>query len=51
MKYSQCGRCGRKLKTNKSIEQGYGPVCYKKYLKEQEEVGTMDNQLTIEEIA
>ena len=22
-----CGRCGRKLKTQKSIDDGYGPVC------------------------
>jgi len=30
-----CGRCGRVLKTEKSIERGYGPVCIRKV--EQEE--------------
>lgn len=23
-----CGLCGRKLKGAKSVERGYGPVCY-----------------------
>jgi Family of unknown function (DUF6011) len=31
-----CGRCGRKLKTLKSQKEGYGPVCLKKVLEEQE---------------
>jgi len=26
----KCGKCGRKLKDTKSIEQGYGPVCWGK---------------------
>ena len=28
-----CRRCHRKLKDDKSKELGFGPVCYKKYLK------------------
>jgi Family of unknown function (DUF6011) len=31
-----CGRCGRPLKTEKSMAEGYGPYCLKK-LKEQQE--------------
>lgn len=50
MKATECGRCGRKLKTHKSIEQGYGPVCWRKYLKDQAKIGFMENQLTIDEI-
>ncbi len=50
-KIETCKRCGRKLKTEKSIKQEFGPVCYKKYLKEQEQIGFMDNQMSIEEIA
>ncbi|MGM8212618.1 DUF6011 domain-containing protein [Virgibacillus sp. W0430] len=46
---NSCNRCGRKLKTEKSIETGFGPVCYKKHLKEQEEFEK--NHLTIDEIA
>lgn len=30
----QCDRCGRKLKDKKSLDRGYGPVCYKKELEE-----------------
>ena len=26
----KCSICGRKLKNPKSLEQGYGPVCYKR---------------------
>lgn len=36
MNHESCGRCGRKLKTEKSKEIGYGPVCYKKVLKDRE---------------
>lgn len=25
-----CSICGRKLRSSKSLELGYGPVCYKK---------------------
>lgn len=30
----RCIRCGKKLKTTNSKILGYGPSCYKKYLKE-----------------
>lgn len=43
-----CTRCGRKLKDRKSIEREFGPVCYKKYLKEKEEEGLAENQMEIE---
>lgn len=45
-----CIRCGRQLKDKKSIERKFGPVCYKKYQKELEEIGTEDNQITIDEM-
>lgn len=34
-KEDRCKRCGRRLKNNESQLLGYGPSCYKKYLKEQ----------------
>lgn len=46
----ECARCGRKLKTQKSIDLGLGPVCYQKYLKEQAEVGFFEDQITIDEV-
>lgn len=36
MNHETCGRCGRKLKTEKSKEIGYGPVCHKKVLADRE---------------
>lgn len=42
-----CGRCGRKLKTAKSIEDGFGPVCKKKH--EQAEAEFLKRQITIDE--
>lgn len=30
---NHCGICGRELQDKKSIERGFGPVCYKKYLE------------------
>ena len=33
-KEERCRRCGKKLKNNESQLLGYGPSCYKKYLKE-----------------
>ncbi|WP_200411943.1 DUF6011 domain-containing protein [Virgibacillus salexigens] len=33
MNHTECATCRRKLKDKKSIERGYGPVCYKKHLK------------------
>lgn len=47
MKLPMCKRCGRKLTTEKSIERGYGIVCYKKYLKEEAEREFLKNQTTI----
>lgn len=49
-KFSTCSRCGRKLKDQKSMERGLGPVCYQKYLKEQAEIGFSENQMTIDEV-
>lgn len=43
-----CGRCGRELKTAKSIEDGYGPVCKRKKAAEDEEFERI--QVTIEEV-
>lgn len=43
-----CGRCGRKLKTQKSIEEGYGPVCKRKKIAEDEEFERI--QVTIDEV-
>ncbi len=45
-----CGRCGRKLKTAKSIEQGFGPVCYKKHLEEEAAAEFERNQITMDEV-
>lgn len=42
-----CGRCGRKLKTQKSIDAGYGPVCKKKH--EEAEAEFLKRQITIDE--
>ncbi|MGY0692640.1 DUF6011 domain-containing protein [Virgibacillus sp. FSP13] len=44
-----CKRCNRKLKTQKSIDKGYGPVCYKKHLQEEAEREFEKNQITIDE--
>jgi len=44
-----CGRCGRKLKTKKSIEVGYGPICYQKQLQAEADAEFEKNQLTIDE--
>ena len=46
-KVETCNRCGRKLKTTKSIELGFGPVCYKKYLRDQAEIGFAKDQMSI----
>ena len=43
--HESCGRCGRKLKTRKSMEQGFGPVCYRKHLADIELA-----QMTIEDV-
>lgn len=33
-KEERCKRCGRKLKSYESQLLGYGPGCYKKFIKE-----------------
>lgn len=43
-----CGRCGRKLKTAKSIEDGFGPVCKQKKAVEDAEFEKI--QVTIDEV-
>lgn len=48
-KIETCGRCGRKLKTAKSIEQGFGLVCYKKHLEEAA-AEFERNQITMDEV-
>ena len=35
-----CRRCGRELKSKKGKELGFGPSCFRKYIKEQ----TMSNR-------
>ena len=35
----RCQRCGRRLKTTKSKQMGFGPGCYKKYLQEKRKRG------------
>lgn len=45
-----CGRCGRKLKTQKSIEVGFGPVCKKKRDKELADKEFERIQVTIDEV-
>ncbi len=45
-----CIRCGRELKDKKSIARKFGPVCYKKYIREREEIGLEENQMTIEDV-
>lgn len=45
-----CKRCGRKLKTVKSIELKFGPVCWKKHQRELAEEEFLRNQMTIDEV-
>lgn len=45
-----CIRCGRKLKSQKSLEREFGPKCYKKWQKELMEIGLPENQVTIDEV-
>ena len=44
-----CNRCGRKLKTQKSIDDGYGPVCKRKQAAADAEFEKI--QITLEEVA
>lgn len=44
---SVCNRCNRPLKTQKSIDEGYGPVCKRKH--EAAETEFLKLQVTIDE--
>jgi hypothetical protein len=44
---STCNRCNRPLKTQKSIDVGYGPVCKRKHQEAEEEF--LKRQVTIDE--
>lgn len=44
----ECGRCGRKLKTQKSIDDGYGPVCKRKQAEVDAEFERI--QITLDEV-
>ncbi len=43
-----CKRCNRKLKTQKSIEVGFGPVCKLKH--DEAEAEFLKRQVTIDEV-
>ncbi|WP_252503253.1 DUF6011 domain-containing protein [Sporosarcina sp. Marseille-Q4943] len=43
-----CKRCNRKLKTPRSIEVGYGPVCKRKH--DQAEAEFLKRQVTMDEV-
>ena len=45
----ECNRCGRELKTEKSIEQGYGPICMQKHKDELAEIEFQKNQTKLED--
>lgn len=47
---AECATCGRKLKSKKSMDVGFGPVCYQKYLQAQAEIGFAEDQVTIDEV-
>ncbi len=38
MSKPKCGNCGRCLKDKESIKRGYGPVCFAKVEREQEQI-------------
>jgi hypothetical protein len=44
-----CKRCGRALKSAKSIELGYGPTCYKIINSQDKSIPSQDNSITIQE--
>ncbi|WP_337970224.1 DUF6011 domain-containing protein [Virgibacillus salexigens] len=50
MNHTECATCGRKLKDKKSIERGYGPVCYEKHLNAIADEKFEKNQVTIDEV-
>lgn len=43
----KCKRCNRPLKTTKSIDDGYGPVCKRKH--EEAEAEFLKRQITLDE--
>jgi len=45
-----CGLCGRKLITKRSIETGFGPVCYKKHKQAVADAEFEKKQVTIYEV-
>ena len=45
-----CKRCGRVLKTEKSREIGFGPVCHKKHQQVVADAEFEKNQVTIDEV-
>jgi len=45
---SNCNRCNRVLKTQKSIDDGYGPVCKRK--QEAADAEFEKRQVTIDEV-
>lgn len=47
MSGARCGRCSRPLKTPRSIELGFGPVCKKKH--DEAEAEFLKRQITIDE--
>lgn len=44
----KCKRCSKQLKTQKSIDDGYGPVCKKKQAAEDAEFERI--QITLDEV-
>lgn len=42
-----CKLCGKKLKTQKSIDDGYGPICKKKH--DAAEAEFLKRQITLDE--
>ncbi|WP_156023803.1 DUF6011 domain-containing protein [Sporomusa ovata] len=44
----QCQRCGRKLRTPKAMELGYGRVCHSKYKAEKAKEEMDRNQMRLE---
>lgn len=45
-----CGRCGRRLKTEQSVDRGYGPVCFRKVKKDRTKAEFLKSQMTIDEV-
>lgn len=45
-----CQRCNRKLRSQKSLDEGMGPVCKRKTAEEEAAAELEKNQLTIYEV-